>query len=42
VSGKGSEVHLCGYWEPTEDLLGDAEGLGPFGDEEDSEEEEVV
>ena len=40
VSGP-SEVHLCGYWEPTEDLLG--EGGDPYGaaefDEEDSEDE---
>lgn len=38
VSGQ-SEVHLCGYWEPTEDLLGEGEGFG--GMEEDSEDEEI-
>ena len=34
-----SEIHLCGYWEPTEDLLGE-DGFGPFGGEDDDDDDE--
>jgi hypothetical protein len=39
VSGPG-EVHLCGYWEPTEELLGDADGFDELEDDEEVSDED--
>ena len=39
VSGP-SEVHLCGYWEPTEDLLDDADGFAGYGEDIDEDDDE--